>query len=146
MAELSWLGMPCVRTIHTNVEARDASAVSPSVTCAMRNIDGGPRPDGHPKVANIANHSDNLPRGFLKFRAVAFAENQPFAERIAFRPELARQGFVDDGYASARAVVAIVECAAAQHGDSQHIEVAGRGGHPTSAIVADRWRVFVQRC
>ena len=85
---------------------------------------------------NVADHSDNLPLRLLELGTVAFAENEAFAERFAIGPELASQGLVDDGHASARAVVAIVERAAAQHRNAQDIEIAGRSGHPAASIVA----------
>ena len=85
----------------------------------VRTVDLGLHGCVEPHLANVAHHPDHGdPR---PFRALA----EPLAERIGLRPELTRQGFVDDGDRGSVRPVAALEEPAALQGNAHGAQVVG---------------------
>ena len=87
-------------------------------------------------VARVADHADNRAIGIRAELAHAAADGEPLVQRIALRPVLLRERFVDDDHAGRAAVVEIRERAPALHGDLEDLEVAGRHRHPAAAAMS----------
>ena len=84
-------------------------------------------------IADVSDDADDLAGGLFKLRADAFADDDLLADGILFGPVLLGHGLIDDDDAGAAPVILIGEVAAAENGNFEDGEIAGRSAHPAGA-------------
>ena len=94
-------------------------------------------------LADIADDSDDLARGFLELGAESFADIHGFADGIAIGPIFPRERLIDDQYPLGLSGIAFVEGTAAQERDVQGREIMR--GHETPLFIAVEGVALVER-